>query len=113
MPLNKAKHNIIEIDGVNCSLVEKGVSTERLAYLKELLEHNNFEVKVVAENKEGADKTYTVAVTDILFNPVYYVYERRLKTVDGFKVTPGLWSQQTQVIDPRYWLLRKKIKKTK
>lgn len=111
MPLNKIKHIIIEIDGVRCSQVEKGVTPERLGFLKELLEHNGFEVKTMEEKQEGDAKTFTVGVTDILFNPVYYVYERRLKSADGFKITPAYWSQQTAVIDPRYWLMRKRAKR--
>jgi len=67
--LNKSKHVIIEIDGVRCSQVEKGVTSERLAFLKELLEHNKFEVKVLEEKAEGEVKTFTIGVTDILFNP--------------------------------------------
>jgi len=110
--LNKSKHIIIEIDGVRCSQVEKGVTSERLAFLKELLEHNKFEVKVLEEKQEGDAKTYTIGVTDILFNPVYSVYERTLKSTDGFKVTPAYWLQQTTVFDPRYWLMRKRVKKT-
>jgi hypothetical protein len=109
--LNKSKHVIIEIDGVRCSLIEKSVASERLSFLKELLEHNKFEVKVMEEKQEGDIKTYTVGVTDILFNPVYSVYERTLKSLDGFKVTPAYWLQQTTVFDPRYWLMRKRVKK--
>jgi hypothetical protein len=112
MSLNKVKHIITEIDGVRCSVVEKGVSDERITFLKELLEHNNFEVKVSKDSTEGEVKTYTIAVTDILFNTVYYIYERRLKSLDGYKVTPAYWNQQTTVFDPRYWMMRKRVKRT-
>jgi hypothetical protein len=112
MPLNKIKHTISEIDGVRCSIVETGANEERLAFLKEILEHNKFEVKVAEEKKEGEAKTYTIGVTDILFNPVFAIYERTLKSVDGFKVTPAYWLQRTTVFDPRYWLMRKKVRKT-
>jgi len=111
MPLNKIKHTISEIEGVRCSVVETGASEERVAFLKELLVHNKFDVKVAEEKKEGENKTYIIGVTDIFFNPVYVIYERTLKSIDGFKVTPAYWNEQTTVFDPRYWLMRKKIKK--
>ncbi|MGD0712180.1 MAG: hypothetical protein ABR968_13485 [Bacteroidales bacterium] len=112
MPLNKVKHTISEINGVRCSVVETGATEERVAFLKALLEHNKFEVKVAEENKEGEPKTYIIGVTNVLFNPVFAVYERSLKSVDGFKVTPAYWLQHTTVFDPRYWLMRKRVRKT-
>ena len=42
MALNKGKHIVEEIDGVRCSLVEKGVSPERTEFLKKILEKNNY-----------------------------------------------------------------------
>jgi len=110
MPLNKIKHVISEIEGVRCTVVETGATEERVAFLKELLDHNNFFVKIAEEKKDVEPKTFIIGVTDILFNPVYAVYERSLKSVDNFKVTPAYWNQQTTVFDPRYWLMRKKIK---
>jgi hypothetical protein len=112
MPLNKIKHIIGEIDGVRCSIVETGVSEERLAFLKEILEHNKFEVKVAEEKKEGQEKTFTLGVTDIMFNIVFAIYERTLKSVDNFKMTPAYWQQATTVFDPRYWLMRKRVRKS-
>jgi hypothetical protein len=112
MPLNKIKHIVSEIGGVRCSVVETGSNEERVAFLKTLLEHNKFDVKVAEVKKEGESPTFTIGVTDILFNPVFSVYERTLKSIDGFKVTPAYWLQQTTVFDPRYWLMRKRTKKT-
>jgi hypothetical protein len=112
MPLNKIKHIVSEIDGVRCSIVETGATKERIDFLKEILEHNKFEVKVLEEKKEGEDKTFTIGVTDILFNIVFAIYERSLKSVDNFKMTPAYWLQRTTVFDPRYWLMRKKARKT-
>lgn len=108
MPLNKIKHNIIEISGTRCSLVEKGVSEERMKFLKELLEVNKYVVKVLEEKAESGEITYTLGVTDILFNPVMAIYERSLKSQDGFKITPAYWEQQTTIFDPRYWRMRRK-----
>ncbi|MFH0865980.1 MAG: hypothetical protein V1904_07280 [Bacteroidota bacterium] len=111
MALNKAKHIISEIQGVRCTVVETGLNEERLSFLKSLLEHNKLEVKVAEEKKENAPVTYTIGVTDILFNPVLAIYERSLKSLDGYKVTPAFWNQDTTVFDPRYWLMRRKKKK--
>lgn len=111
MPLNKIKHIVSEIDGVRCSIVETCDSEERVAFLKELLEHNKFEVRVSEIKKpDDGPKTFTIGVTDIMFNPVFAIYDRSLKSTDGFKVTPAYWLQQTTVFDPRYWLMRKKIR---
>ncbi len=108
MPRNKIKHIISEIDGVRCSIIETGASEERVAFLKEILEHNKFEVKITLENNDNAEKTFTIGVTDILFNPVFAIYERTLKSTDGYKITPAYWNQQTSVFDPRYWLMKRK-----
>ena len=43
MALNKGKHIVEEIDGVRCSLVEKGVSPTRAEFLKKLLELTNIQ----------------------------------------------------------------------
>ena len=111
MSLNKIKTTITEFDGIRCAIVETGASGERAAFLKELLEHNKFEVKILDEKKENEQKTYIVAVTDTLFNTVFAVYERTLKSIDGYKVTPAYWKQHTPVFDPRYWLEKEKVKK--
>ena len=108
MPLNKLKHIISEIDGVRCTIVETGASEERVAFLKEILEHNNFEVKITEEKSDSETKTFTIGVTDILFNPVFAIYERTLKGIDGYKITPAYWNRQTTIFDPRYWLMKRK-----
>lgn len=112
MALTKAKHIISEINGVRCSVVETGISEERMIFLKTILEHNKFDIKVAEEKKENAPVIYTIGVTDILFNPVFSVYERSLKNVDGFKITPAYWNQTTTIFDPRYWLMRRKKRTT-
>jgi len=92
MALNKGKHIIEEIDGVRCSVVEKGVSPERTEFLKKLLELNKYTVKVVAE----ADATtFKIGVTDMLFNPVVDVYKRDLISPSGKRVTPAYWLQES------------------
>ncbi|MFN8241071.1 MAG: hypothetical protein U0X39_10040 [Bacteroidales bacterium] len=112
--LTNAKHVIAEIDGTRCTVVETGASLERAAFLRDLLEFNNFEVKEMKEpvTAEGAEQKYTVAVTDLLFNPVFAVYERSLKTKEGGYVTPGYWKQDCVRCDNRYWITRKGRKPT-
>jgi len=103
MALNKGKHIVEEVDGVRCSLVEKGVSPERAEFLKKLLELNGYTVKVASEGETGAFK---IGVTDILFNPVVDVYKRRLKTTSGKKVTPAYWleeSEEETAEEVNYW----------
>ena len=46
MAINK-NHEFEELGGVKCAIVEKNASKERVAFLKDLLEINNFEVVVV------------------------------------------------------------------
>ena len=92
MALNKGKHVVEEIDGVRCSVVEKGVTPERTEFLKKLLEINKYTVKVAAE----ADAiNFKIGVTDLLFNPVIDVYKRSLKSFSGKRVTPAYWLQES------------------
>lgn len=92
MALNKGKHIVEEIDGVRCSVIEKGVTPERTEFLKKLLELNKYTVKVAAE----ADATtFKIGVTDMLFNPVVDVYKRDLKSSSGKRVTPAYWLQES------------------
>jgi hypothetical protein len=105
MSLNNAKHIIAEFDGVRCTVVESGITKERLAFLKELLECNKFEVKVKEEPSElpeGPVKL-VLGVTDLTFNPVFGVYDRSLRTKNGQFVSPGIWNQETTVYKRMYW----------
>lgn len=108
MPL-KAKHTVEEINGTRCTIVEKGVSKERCEFLKQLLEFNAFEVLVAEDKREAEDApvTFTVGVTDIVFNPVIAIYEHGLKTPDGKFVSPEYWDQQTKDAIDQYWLTEK------
>ncbi|HMG67302.1 MAG TPA: hypothetical protein VK588_06430 [Chitinophagaceae bacterium] len=47
MAINK-NHEFEELNGVKCAIVEKNASVERVSFLKELLESNNYTVVVVA-----------------------------------------------------------------
>jgi hypothetical protein len=106
MALNKGKHNIEEIDGIRCSLVEKGVSPDRAEFLKKLLEINKYEVKIASEGETG---TFKIGVTDLLFNPVVDVYKRSLISLSGKKVTPAYWLQESDKeteAEVHYWNLK-------
>lgn len=107
MALNKGKHNVGEVDGVRCTIVETGISRERADFLKELLSINGMDVKIQEEVKEppAEQKTFTLGVTDIVFNPVIAVYQKRLLRKDGKKVTPAFWNQTGIEEDRPYWLV--------
>jgi hypothetical protein len=114
MALNNAKHIIGEIDGIRCTIIETGATLERIAFLSDLLSFNNLEVKDMKEPSEipGEELKYTIGVTDLIFNPVFAIYERQLKTREGTFVTPGYWKEECIECDPRYWMRRKNIKKS-
>jgi hypothetical protein len=114
MAINNAKHIINEIDGVRCTIIETGITLDRAAFLRQLLEFNNLEVKEMAEPSEtpGNEPKFTLGVTDLVFNPVFAIYECKLKIRDGKYVTPGYWKQECTDCDQRYWIKRKFVKKT-
>jgi hypothetical protein len=107
MPL-KAKHIVEELNGQRCTIVEKGVTSARVEFLKNLLEFNKFEVIVTEDKKETEDAPtlFTVGVTNLVFNPVIAVYELVLKTQDGKKVSPAYWEQKTTECVDEYWEFR-------
>jgi len=116
MAINK-NHEFEELDGIKCAIVEKNVSPERVSFLKQLLEINKFNVVVVASpppkivpappsaNADEANaipiplppETFTLGVTDVMFNPINAVFGRLLKTADGHVVTLAYWKQQESV----------------
>jgi hypothetical protein len=112
MAINNAKHIVSEINGVRCTIIETGASLDRAAFLNDLLTFNNLEVKELEEspNNPGEEPKFTIGVTDLLFNPVFAIYERQLKTREGDAVTPGYWKQECINCDPRYWMKRKQKK---
>ena len=123
MAINK-NHEFEELDGVKCGIVEKNVPPERVAFLKKLLEYNNYTVVVVPSPppkvgavpiaigikvEEGtelpptppsppqAPETFTVGVTDYTFNSINAIFGRLLKTPDGHVVTLAYWHQQENI----------------
>jgi len=105
MALDKGKHNVKEIDGVRCTVIETGVSDERMTFLKNLLELNGLTVKTESEPKkiESDPDTFIIGVTDIVFNPVIAVYQRKLRTHEGKIVTAPYWKQLTEESKGWYW----------
>ena len=99
------KHSFGSIGETRVTFVEKGVDESRRDFLKKLLEHNGFEVVLEEEKKKAEEdpQLYTVAVTDMVFNPTIWIFQRLLKTPDGHKVTQDYWFQRTTETNPQYW----------
>jgi hypothetical protein len=125
MAINQ-NHLFEEIDGVRCAIVEKNCTPARVEFLKALLEGNGYTVilqgtpppKVAAPtlpkaepNAEGviappvvetpppppAPTTFTVYVTDNVFNTTNAIFGRLLRTKDGHVVTMKYWKQEEEV----------------
>ena len=99
------KHMFGSIEDTRVTFVEKGISADRKEFLKELLEYNGFEV-IIQEDKRKTEEDpqlYTIAVTDMVFNPTIWIFQRKLETFDGHKVTQGYWNQETKDTKPQYW----------
>ena len=99
------KHTFGSIEETRVTFVEKKISEHRKDFLKKLLEHNGFDVVLQEEKRktEEEPQLYTVGVTDMVFNPTVWVFERRLKTFDGKKVTQDYWNQLSEEVNPKYW----------
>ncbi len=114
MAINK-NHEFEELNGVKCGIVEKNVSPERVAFLKDLLESNGYNVvsapspppkqTPIPAPKPGEPavpspplptlpETFTLGVTDTTFNPINAIFGRMLKTKNGRIVTLAYWNQQ-------------------
>lgn len=122
MAINK-NHEFEELGGVKCAIVEKNASKERVAFLKNLLEQNGFEVIVVPSPPPKAvpppkpappategtpaqpesspeplppppPETFSIGVTNLAFNPTNAIFGRLLKTKDGHIVTQAYWYQK-------------------
>ncbi len=105
MNLRNGKHIIKEIEGVRCTVIDTGISEERMNFLTKLMEHNGYTVKADKEPKkdETLPDTYIIGVTSISFNPVIAVYDRALRNLHGSIVTPAYWNQETTESKGWYW----------
>ena len=102
MSLNQIKVTVEDINGKRCIVVESGITADRAEFLSRLLKHNGYEV--VLSNDDAGN--YKIGVTDLLFNPVIDVYERRLLSFTNHKVTPAFWLQQSSdesIQQVSYW----------
>ena len=124
MAINK-NHEFEDLDSIKCAIVEKNASPERVAFLKQLLESNKYQVVVVGSPApkaapaapvvapaEGdatpvpaptvpeappAPTTFTVGVTDLTFNATNAIFGRLLKTENGTIVTLAYWQEKEAV----------------
>ena len=118
MAINK-NHEFEELNGIKCAIVEKNASRERVDFLRPLLTFNKFEVVVVAspppkaipaapppppgsetlipETPPPPPETFTIGVTDVMFNPINAIFGRLLKTQNGHVVTLAYWQQKEDV----------------
>ena len=117
MAINK-NHEFEELNGIKCAIVEKNVSQDRVVFLKSLLEFNHYTVvfqatpppkaapaPAASPAADGAvetppvaatpppPETFTVGVTDVMFNATNAVFGRLLKTKSGHVVTLAYWKQ--------------------
>ena len=114
MAINK-NHEFEDIDGVKCAIVEKNASQARVDFLQQLLAYNGYTVVVAASpppkaapapaaGAEAAPSpilpaTFTVGVTDVMFNATNAIFGRLLHTPDGHVVTLAYWQQKEAVSD--------------
>jgi len=113
MAINQ-NHISEDLNGVKCAVVEKNVSAERADFLKKILLFNKYHVEIAATPPpkpaiapkplaEGEipppppppmPETFTVGVTDMMFNPINAIFGRMLHSPDGHVVTAAYWHQQ-------------------
>ena len=122
--INK-NHEFEDLDSIKCAIVEKNASPERVAFLKQLLESNKYQVVVVGSpapkaapaapvpapaegdatpapaplvpEAPAAPTTFTVGVTDLTFNATNAIFGRQLKTDNGTIVTLAYWQEKESV----------------
>ncbi len=99
------KHQFGEINDTRVTFVEKGIDENRVKFLTELLEHNGYEVLTAEKKKKDEEEPtlYDLGVTDMIFNPTIWIFERKLLTKDGRRVTQEYWEQKKEETKPQYW----------
>ena len=122
MAINK-NHEFEDLDSIKCAIVEKNASPERVAFLKQLLELNKYQVVVVGSpapkaapaapvaaaegdattpappvpEAPAAPTTFTVGVTNLTFNATNAIFGRQLKTDNGTIVTLAYWQEKEAI----------------
>ena len=117
MPINQ-NHLFEDLNGIKCSIVEKNATKVRVDFLRSILEFNNFEVIVLPSPppkvapgptttqtsteqtfplaEAPVHETFTIGVTDVMFNPINAIFGRLLKTKDGRTITLAYWQQKEE-----------------
>ena len=118
MPINQ-NHLFEDLNGIKCSVVEKNASKQRVEFLKSILEYNHYTVIVVPSPPPKTvpapatttpdqtfpladpptEETFTVGVTDVMFNPTNAIFGRLLKAPGGRTITLAYWQQKEE--EPR------------
>lgn len=114
MAINQ-NHLFEELNGVKCAIVEKNVSNERAGFLERILKYNRYEVIIVPSPSPKAvsvkpaepvadsgaivppapvPETFTIGVTDVMFNPINAIFGRLLKAPAGHIITLAYWQQK-------------------
>jgi hypothetical protein len=109
MAINQ-NHLFEDLDSVKCAIVEKNVAPSRVEFLRRIMEYNGYTVVVVpsppAKVAPAAappsteapgpppPPTFTLGVTDVLFNPINAIFGRLLKAPGGHIVTLAYWQQK-------------------
>jgi hypothetical protein len=111
MAINK-NHEFDDLDGIKCAIVEKNVLEDRVNFLKDLLTVNGFTVMVVPSpppktaveatelpTENTPPSTFTIGVTNVVFNATNAIFGRLLKTRSGKVVTLAYWQQSEKICD--------------
>jgi len=102
MAINQ-NHLFEDLNGVKCAIVEKNAAPARVEFLRRILEYNGYTLIVVpspppktppAPDAPPPPETYTIGVTDVLFNPINAIFGRLLKAPGGHVVTLAYWQQK-------------------
>ncbi len=121
MAINK-NHLFEDLDGVKCAVVETMASQQRVDFLKPLLEYNGYTVVVVpspapkvapkpavavvfegeaaapvAPAEPEPPATFTIGVTNVMFNATNAIFGRFLTAPGGHVVTLAYWHQKEKV----------------
>jgi hypothetical protein len=105
MALN-GNHLFEDLNEIKCAIVEKNCSPERVAFLKDILEFNNYFVIIINSPPPKAAKTanpdetpvtlpetFTVGVTDTSFSPIKTIVNRELNYWKQREEKEWYWSK--------------------
>ncbi|MFY8022300.1 MAG: hypothetical protein ACOVP1_13935 [Bacteroidia bacterium] len=108
MALN-GNHVFEDLNEIKCAIVEKNCTEARVAFLKDVLEHNGYTVIIVNSPPPKAAKTsnpdepipelpqtFTVGVTVTSFSPIKTIINRELQTKDGKVLSMDYWKQRQE-----------------